>query len=312
VIASFRLLTYRHNGGAVGAVCVAGTVYDLAYALPDLPGAPSVLGVLEDWPCASAALARLVGDTGRLAAMPGRKLETLELLPPVLYPNGIYCAGANYKDHVAEMSKAFNVPAEPDPHDIGMPPWLFIKTARNTMVGHRARVAIPSYSKKMDWELEVAAVIGRSCKDVSVDHAMDYVAGYTLINDLSARDFLKRPKATPGSPFEYDWISQKNFDGACPIGPWIVPRDDIADPMNLALKLWVSGELMQDSNTSQMIFNYAELIAFLSSRFTLYPGDIVATGTPAGVGTPRGRFLKRGDEVRIAVEGIGELCTTIG
>lgn len=309
--ASFRLLTYRQGGAAIGAVCVAGTVYDLAHALPNLPGAHGVLGVLNDWARAKAMLASLAGDKSRLAAMPGRKWKTIELLPPVLYPNGIYCAGANYKDHVAEMRKAFNLPAEPDPHDIGMPPWLFIKTPRNTMVGHAAQVAIPSYCKKMDWELEVAVVIGRACKDVQEADAMDYVAGYTLINDLSARDFLKRPKAAPGSPFEYDWISQKNFDGACPIGPWIVPREDIADPMNLSVKLWVNGELMQDSNTSQMIFNYAELIAFLSSRFTLYPGDVVATGTPAGVGMPRGRFLKRGDDVRIAVEGIGELCTGI-
>lgn len=305
---SFRLLTYERDARPVGAVFIDGLVYDLAQAAP---ATPAVLDVLNDWECTQQQLVTLAGDQGRLKMLNGHKLETLKLLPPVLYPNGIYCAGANYTDHLAEMCKAFNLPAEPDPHEIGMPPWLFIRTARNTMVGHGGRVTIPAYSKQFDWELEVAVVIGRQCKDVTVAEAMDYVAGYTIINDLSARDFMKRPKATPGSAMEYDWISQKNFDGACPIGPWIVPRDEIADPLDLDLKLWVNDTLMQDSNTRKMIFNYAELVSFLSQRFTLYPGDIVTTGTPAGVGMPRGVFLQRGDTVRIAVEGIGELVTTL-
>lgn len=312
--AAFRLLTYVRDGRddrnawPVGAVCIGDTVYDLAQILPDTP---TVLDALNDWDRARTTLAALAGDHGRLQSLAGRPLATLRLLPPVLYPNGIYCAGANYTDHLAEMCRAFNLPAEPDPHEIGMPPWLFIRTPRNTMVGHRGTVTAPAYSQKLDWELEVAVVIGRRCKDVTVDEAMDYVAGYTIVNDLSARDFMKRPQATPGSAMEYDWISQKNFDGACPVGPWIVPRDEIAEPLNLDLKLWVNDTLMQDSNTRHMIFTYAELVAFLSQRCTLYPGDIVSTGTPAGVGMPRGVFLKRGDTVRIAVAGIGELLTEI-
>ncbi len=305
---SFRLLTYGHAAKPVGAVFIDGLVYDLAQAAP---ATPMVLDVLNDWQRTQPQLVALAGDQGRLKTLHGQKLEDLKLLPPVLYPNGIYCAGANYTDHLAEMCKAFNLPAEPDPHEIGMPPWLFIRTARNTMVGHGGRVTIPAYSKQFDWELEVAVVIGRQCKDVAEADAMDYVAGYTIINDLSARDFMKRPKATPGSAMEFDWISQKNFDGACPIGPWIVPRDEIDEPLNLDLKLWVNDTLMQDSNTRKMIFTYAELVSFLSKRFTLYPGDIVTTGTPAGVGMPRGIFLQRGDTVRIAVEGIGELLTTL-
>lgn len=305
---SFRLLTYARDNKPVGAVFMNNQVFDLADVLPR---APTVLDVLNDWENTQPVLATLAKDSSRLAWLSGRSLDTVTYLPPVLYPNGIYCAGANYTDHLAEMSKAFNLPAEPDPHEIGMPPWLFIRTARNTMVGHDGRVTIPTYSKQFDWELEVAVVIGRQCKDVNEADAMDYVAGYTIINDLSARDFMKRPKSTPGSAMEYDWISQKNFDGACPIGPWIVPRDDIANPLDLDLKLWVNDALMQDSSTSKMIFNYAELVSFLSQRFTLYPGDIVTTGTPAGVGMPRGVFLKQGDKVRIAVENIGELTTML-
>ena len=307
---TFQLLTYAKAGRPTGAVQIDGRVIDLRDATPDTP---AVLDVLNVWDRASATLGALADDSGRSAALPGQVLAGLTLLPPVLYPNGIYCAGANYKDHVAEMARAFKLPPEPDPHELGMPPWCFLKTPRNTMVGHGATVTLPAHSKTVDWELEVAVVIGRTCKDVSEGRAMDYIAAYTLVNDLSARDHLRRPGVKPnsGSPMEYDWVSHKNWDGACPIGPWLVPAAAIADPMNLPLKLWVNDELMQDSNTNQLIYNYAEIISFLSQRCTLYPGDVIATGTPAGVGTPRGIFLKRGDVVRINVEGIGTLTNTM-
>lgn len=309
-MATFQLLTYAKAGRPTGAVHIDGRVIDLRDATPDTP---AVLDVLNVWDRASATLGALADDSGRSAALPGQVLAGLTLLPPVLYPNGIYCAGANYKDHVAEMARAFKLPPEPDPHELGMPPWCFLKTPRNTMVGHGATVTLPAHSKTVDWELEVAVVIGRTCKDVSEGRAMDYIAAYTLVNDLSARDHLRRPGVKPnsGSPMEYDWVSHKNWDGACPIGPWLVPAAAIADPMNLPLKLWVNDELMQDSNTNQLIYNYAEIISFLSHRCTLYPGDVIATGTPAGVGTPRGIFLKRGDVVRINVEGIGTLTNTM-
>ena len=309
-MATFQLLTYAKAGRPTGAVHIDGRVIDLRDATPDTP---AVLDVLNVWDRASATLGALADDSGRSAALPGQVLAGLTLLPPVLYPNGIYCAGANYKDHVAEMAQAFKLPPEPDPHELGMPPWCFLKTPRNTMVGHGATVTLPAHSKTVDWELEVAVVIGRTCKDVSEGRAMDYIAAYTLVNDLSARDHLRRPGVKPnsGSPMEYDWVSHKNWDGACPIGPWLVPAAAIADPMNLPLKLWVNDELMQDSNTNQLIYNYAEIISFLSQRCTLYPGDVIATGTPAGVGTPRGIFLKRGDVVRINVEGIGTLTNTM-
>ncbi len=304
--AGFKLLTHTRAGRAVGAVAIGINAYDLTDACPVTP---TVLAVLEDWQRACAALRTLAGDAAKLAQLTGQALDTLTYAPPVLYPNGIYCAGANYTDHVAEMAKAFNLPIAPDPHTTGTPPWCFIKTPRNTLAGHGATITLPSYSQKVDWELEVALVIGRTCKNVSIARAMDFVAGYSIINDLSARDFLRRPTVKPnsGSPFEYDWISHKNWDGACPMGPWIVPKEDIADANNLALKLWVNGTLMQDSNTSKIIFNDAELVSFISQRCTLYPGDVIATGTPAGVGTARGIFLKSGDEVRITVEGIGTL-----
>jgi 2-keto-4-pentenoate hydratase/2-oxohepta-3-ene-1,7-dioic acid hydratase in catechol pathway len=163
----------------------------------------------------------------------------------------------------------------------------------------------------VDWEVELAAVIGKAAKDVTVERALDHVAGYTIANDLSARDVMKREKNPPTSPFHYDWLSQKCFDGACPVGPWIVPASDIPDPQTLGLKLWVNDRLMQDSHTSRMIFSTAEQVAMLSSRVTLYPGDLVLTGTPAGVGMGRRIFLKPGDTLKLWIERIGDLTNTM-
>jgi 2-keto-4-pentenoate hydratase/2-oxohepta-3-ene-1,7-dioic acid hydratase in catechol pathway len=159
----------------------------------------------------------------------------------------------------------------------------------------------------MDWEIELAAVIGLTAKNVPLAEALDYVAGYTIANDLSARDMGRRPNVPDTAPFKFDWVAHKNFDGSCPLGPWIVPSRDIPDPQQLGLKLWVNDVIKQDSNTSQMIFTLAEQIAHLSSRITLQPGDVILTGTPAGVGAARPEFLKPGDVVRLWIETIGTL-----
>jgi 2-keto-4-pentenoate hydratase/2-oxohepta-3-ene-1,7-dioic acid hydratase in catechol pathway len=147
-----------------------------------------------------------------------------------------------------------------------------------------ATVTLPPASKSVDWEVELAAVIGRPAKDVGESHALDYVTGYLIANDLSARDLGFCEKLPPANPFRTDWLAHKSFDGSCPLGPWIVPASEIGDPQKLGLKLWVNDVLKQDSNTGKMIFTLAEQIAQLSSRITLYPGDVILTGTPAGVG----------------------------
>jgi 2-keto-4-pentenoate hydratase/2-oxohepta-3-ene-1,7-dioic acid hydratase in catechol pathway len=142
---------------------------------------------------------------------------------------------------------------------------------------------------------------------VPLDKALDYVAGYTIANDLSARDAHVRQGIPVGSPFRNDWLAHKSFDQSCPCGPWIIPAEDIGDAQKLKIQLYVNNELMQDSNTSQMIFNIAEQISHLSEKLTLHPGDLVLTGTPAGVGTPRNRFLQPGETVRCHIEKIGDL-----
>jgi 2-keto-4-pentenoate hydratase/2-oxohepta-3-ene-1,7-dioic acid hydratase in catechol pathway len=308
---SYKLLSHEVGRDARAGLLIGTTVYDPAKVTGNAAHA-SVLGLLQDWGKTKRALAQAARqiESGK-SRVKGVPVKGLRLLAPVLYPGDIYCAGANYTDHMAEMARAHGEAPGPTMKELGEKPWHFVKTAKSSIVGPGAKVKLPPYSQKVDWEVELAAVIGVTAKNVPVEKALACVAGYTIANDLSARDVMKRAKNPATSPFHYDWLSQKCFDGACPIGPWIVPADEIRDPQQLALKLWVNGDLMQDSHTSKMIFTTAEQIAMLSSRVTLQPGDLVLTGTPAGVGMGRQRFLKGGDTLRLWIEGIGELTHTV-
>jgi 2-keto-4-pentenoate hydratase/2-oxohepta-3-ene-1,7-dioic acid hydratase in catechol pathway len=303
-----KLVTYETPRGTRAGAVFEDSVFDLA----ELTGKQSyatTLGVLDDWAQAEPLIETAVATMTKGAA-PGSALAKARLLAPVLYPPAIFCAGANYSDHMSEMARVFNLTPELDPHKMGQTPWHFIKASR-TVVETGARVPLPAGAKKLDWEAELTAVIGRAAKNVPLESALDYVAGYTIANDLSARDFTLRPNAPESSPFRYDWIGQKSFDGACPVGPWIVPGKQIPDPQRLGIKLWVNDELKQDSHTSKMIFSLAEQIAHLSARLTLHPGDLILTGTPAGVGMARKEFLKPGDVVRVWIEEIGTLTNTL-
>jgi 2-keto-4-pentenoate hydratase/2-oxohepta-3-ene-1,7-dioic acid hydratase in catechol pathway len=202
------------------------------------------------------------------------------------------------------------MPEPADPHRQGLKPWHFIKAAR-TIADPGATIKAAHYAKELDWEIELAAVIGRDGKDVPKEKALSYVAGYTAANDFSARDRGRRPGIYPTSFFKMDWTKHKSFDGSCPIGPWITPASDIADPQKLGLKLWVNGELKQDSNSAKMLFTLAEQIEQLSINMTLHPGDLILTGTPAGTGAESGEFLKAGDVVKVWIEEIGEFSNTI-
>jgi 2-keto-4-pentenoate hydratase/2-oxohepta-3-ene-1,7-dioic acid hydratase in catechol pathway len=301
---SYRLLTYQSAKGPRAGIAVGVTVHDLA-SVSTRNDYATVLGVLNDWPAAARLLPKMAAA---MDGKPGMALSEVFLLAPLLHPSAVYAAGANYRDHVINMARAHNMEPPPDPHELGLNPWHFMK-APQCVVGTEAKVERPS--DKLDWEVELAAIIGRPAKNVPVARALDYVAAYTVANDLSARDLFIRPHLPSASPFKYDWIGQKNFDGACPMGPWLTPSSEIADPQALAIKLWVNGAIKQDSTTAEMIFNTAEQIAFLSSRISLYPGDIVLTGTPGGAGAERGEFLKPGDTVKAWVEHIGELVTYI-
>ena len=296
---SYKLLTYASDRGSRAGLLIGERVVDAAKAT-GRENWSSVTGALETWDEAHAAFSKV-------EAKEGVPLKEAKLLAPILYPGDIYCAGANYNDHVQEMERAHGRPPGKNMKELGERPWFFIKSGRSSVVGPDAKVKLPPYSKAVDWEIELAAVIGRQARNVSARDALSYVAGYTIANDLSARDVMKRDKVPPSAPFHFDWLSQKCFDGACPLGPWIVPAADVGDPHKLAMKLWVGDELMQDSSTGNMIFDTAEQIEMVSSRVTLYPGDLVLTGTPAGVGMARKRFLKPGERLRVWIEKIGEL-----
>jgi 2-keto-4-pentenoate hydratase/2-oxohepta-3-ene-1,7-dioic acid hydratase in catechol pathway len=303
----YKLVTYASAKGPRAGLVVGETVHD-AVALTGQAGYATVVDILDDW---DAAAPRLKEAASRAGAAGGAPLAQTILLAPVRWPSAIYCAGANFTDHMLEMAKVQNIAPEPDPKSVGLKPWHFIKASR-TLADPGKTVMLPGYSKMVDWEVELTAVIGKPARNVTVEHALDHVAGYTIANDLSARDLTKRAQVPDSSPFKFDWLGQKNFDDACPLGPWIVPAEDIPDPQNVGLKLWVNDVIKQDSHTSKMIFSLAEQIAHISSRLTLHPGDLVLTGTPAGVGLARKEFLEAGDVVKLWVEGIGTLSNTMG
>ncbi len=304
----YALANYASRGGARAGLVVADKLFDAAEALDD-PRFATTLGALGAWTRFDRAVRKWLKSPDDKKSR-GKRLSSARLLAPVQTPSAIFCAGANYTDHVNEMSRALNVPREEDPHKLGLNPWHFIKTV-GTITGPDAEVEIPAFSTMVDWEAELVAVIGKPARNVSIDKALDHVAGYMIGNDLSARDHVSRPKIAEGSPFKFDWVSQKNWEGACPVGPWIVPASEISDPQRLSIKLSVNGRIRQDSHTSKMIFSTAEQVAHLSTRLTLNPGDLVLTGTPAGVGAATREFLKAGDVVRIEIEKIGSLTTTM-
>ena len=227
-------------------------------------------------------------------------LSQVELLSPIPRPRqNIMCLGWNYIEHVEETSgKALEAPKLPKY------PIVFTKAA-SSMNGPYADISVDlEVSNKMDWEVELAVIIGKAGQGITKENALKHVFGYSIINDISARDYQKRHK---------QFFVGKSFTGACPMGPWIVTADEIIDPQNLNLKSWVNGELKQDSNTQYQIFDVATVIESLSKGMTLEAGDIIATGTPSGVGYVRNppEYLTPGDVVDCEVESIGKISNPI-
>lgn len=302
---SFRLITYLADDGPRAGLVLGDQVHDPASAT-GMSAYRSVQAILDNWSVARTALAEA---SRSLATQPGLPLASLQLLPPVYYPPAVYCAGINYADHIRAMAIKHNLEIPTDLKRDGSLPWHFLKASR-CCVGPDATVALPSV--QLDWEVELVAVIGRRARNVSAAEALDFVAGYTVGNDLSARDIAWRNEHPKDSPFHVSWLDAKSFEDSAPIGPWIVPAEEIGDPSNLRLGTSVNGVVKQDSSTSEMIFNLQDQIAYLSSRITLHPGDVIFTGTPAGAGAETGEFLKPGDKIEVWVEKIGALTTFIG
>lgn len=304
-MATFKLATYQSDNGPRAGLVVGDKIIDAADATGNA-GDASAQSLVENW---DANLKRLdaAAEKGAASAKP---LSSVNLLAPLLRPVAIYCAGANYRDHANEMAKAQGKPEPVDPHTLGLHSWHFIKIG-HCVTGPGTTVQMPVKSKKIDWEVELAVIIGRTARNVPLDKALDYVMGYTVANDLSARDLGQRAGLPENSNFRTDWVSHKCFDGSCPMGPWITLARDVKNPHDMKLGLDVNGVVKQNSNTSELIFNINEQIRDISARITLHPGDIILTGTPAGVGAGKGEFLKAGDKVRTWVDGIGEIVNTM-
>ncbi|WP_033294835.1 fumarylacetoacetate hydrolase family protein [Amycolatopsis jejuensis] len=276
---------------AGGESLVVLAIGERLVALRDLvdgpvPPLPDVIAGWDVWSPRVAAAA------GRAGAAP--TVEPDAWLLPV-NPDKLVCIGTNYYDHLKEMG----TPVGPKL------PYAFLKPASTGLVASGTTVQLPARSKMVDWEAELAVVIGRTPAEDDED-ILDSVAGYTVLNDLSARDWIKS-KPEVG----IDWVMQKAYDGFSPVGPFFVPREFVADPQALAIRCWVNGEIKQDSSTAQMIFGVEAILRHLAGIMTLRPGDVIATGTPAGVGfgaRPQ-QFLRHGDTVAVEIEGIGRLET---
>jgi 2-keto-4-pentenoate hydratase/2-oxohepta-3-ene-1,7-dioic acid hydratase in catechol pathway len=255
------------------------------------PLAPATMAeLLADW---HSGTARLTEGLAHADADAGVAVTNVTLLAPVPRPGKIACAGVNYRAHAAEQHR------EPPDH-----PVMFAKFA-TSVVGHAAEVRwSPALTQAVDYEAELAVVIGAACRRVEPAQALDFVAGYTCMNDVSARDLQYADK---------QFTRAKSLDTFAPMGPWLVTADEIPDPQTLAIRCLVNGEVRQESNTSDMIFSVAELVSFCSQAFTLEPGDVIATGTPGGVGwfrEPR-QMLKDGDEVVVEIERVGRLVNRL-
>jgi 2-keto-4-pentenoate hydratase/2-oxohepta-3-ene-1,7-dioic acid hydratase in catechol pathway len=270
----------------------------------------TVRELLERWETALPRLRALAAEPGE----GGRPLADLRVHAPI-EPRQVFQSGANYRQHVIDLHVAHRAPGDDRPEEERRAeaaeimdrraaedlPYVFIGLP-SAVTGPYDDVVLPAWAEKPDWELELAAVIGRPAHRVSVAKALEYVAGYTIANDLTDRaTVFRRDMPQIGT----DWLRSKNAPGFTPLGPWIVPAESIADPGDLRLTLKLNGETMQDESTKDMIFNVARMVSYASQTARLLPGDLVLTGSPAGNGMHWGRLLRDGDVMESAITGLG-------
>ena len=279
-----KLATFTHGGTTRIGVVDGDEVVDLSAAAPDLPR--EMVAFLEAGSKAMHAAREALAGGARIA------LADVHLEAPIARPPKFLAVGLNYADHVAESG------LETPKH-----PTIFNKQS-TCVTGPTDPIHVPKASHVLDYEGELGFVIGRRGRHVSRDDAIDYIAGYLVVDDATVRDWQFH---TP------TWTMDKSFDTHGPIGPWIVTGDEIRDPHQLRLRTFVNDELRQESNTKELIFNCFHLVEHLSTAFTLEPGDIVATGTPSGIGIVQKppKILKAGDVVKVEIEGIGEIVNPV-
>jgi 2-keto-4-pentenoate hydratase/2-oxohepta-3-ene-1,7-dioic acid hydratase in catechol pathway len=283
-----RLANIHTPQGPRAAVLAGTHIVDLHATDPDLP--TSLRGLLDVGP---AAL-RLAQDLAQRPAAVRYPVATTKLLAPIPDPHKVLCIGLNYRDHAAETGAAI-------PRD----PVLFSKFA-TAIIGPEEAIVLPPVSQKVDYEAELVLVIGKKGRFIPREHARDHLAGYMVGHDVSARDWQLEKDGK-------QWLAGKTFDTFAPIGPYLVTADEVPDPHELGIRLRLNGQVMQDSNTRQMIFHAEDLIAYISQVVTLQPGDLIFTGTPPGVGVARKPpvWLKGGDVVEVEIDGLGVLRNAV-
>ena len=333
------MTTLPHSGFALGtfssveqpefsAVVVGDRVAPIRALKPVLEnigcaslGSPSVLELLENWDLSFDTLRRAAdvllcneakGERWRNILMP---TEQLRFHPPVDLPRQVFCAGANYRKHVIDLivDQAAGTLRDQTPEERRAQaakmmndraahgaPFVFSKPI-SAIVGPYDPVILPRHAAQPDWELELGVIIGKPARHVRREDALDYVAGYTIVNDITNRDLVFRKDA---GAMGADWIAAKGSPGYLPTGPYLVPAAFVSDPQNLQIILKLNGEVMQNESTADMIFGVARIIEYLSTYVQLWPGDLIATGSPAGNGTHYNRFLKPGDVMEGSITGL--------
>ena len=299
---TYALATIRRDGHPTPVIQTEGQFFILSDVAPDLmpPGSEKgLMSLFDDWPASDARLdqvaSTIIGDVRGKIELP----SDYDFMAPLLNPSKLLMGGANYYEHIrVEANK-------PDFTKESAMPVFFTKPVATCLVGSGA-VRYPAQSVKFDWEIELAVVVGARLRRASEAEAEAAIAGYCVGIDFSARDW----QFSPLNPFKFDLFTGKAFDDSCPLGPKFVPARFV-DVNSLNLRLWVNGDLMQNGNTSDMVWSPAEQLSALSQHTTLQPGDILLTGTPSGVGMARGVFLKVGDSVEAEIDGLGTLKVEI-
>ena len=314
-----KLATYASKGQQhVGAVVADDTiVIDLAAAdkalarrekRPAHPFFTDMLSLLDAGTKGLSAAKKTVaaateklGDAPKPDGKTTHALSRVRLKAPMPNPRKIFCLAGNYQDHIEEGGGKMAVQDKETPR-------VFMKPPTSTVISPGDSILIPPIARSIDWEGELAVVMGRKAKGVKTKDALKYVAGYTVMNDVSERDLLIK-KRTENRPQDgwFDWLNGKWLDTFAPQGPWIVTRDDIPDPQVLDISTYINGERKQHNNTGQMLYKVAQVIEYISAIITLEPGDLISTGTISGVGSTTGTFLKPGDKVEIEISQIGVL-----
>jgi 2-keto-4-pentenoate hydratase/2-oxohepta-3-ene-1,7-dioic acid hydratase in catechol pathway len=297
-----KLATYSKEGLVFCAILTDDGLIDIVSVWDGSDPPRSVNEILERGPACLEKLA----EKSAGAMIP---LDSVKFLAPIPRPGKILALAGNYIEHIKEAGLKLGLSDSPRLTTVPRP---FIMPA-TAVANPGDEIPWPVYSETIDYELELAVVIGRKAKDIEAEQAMEVIAGYTIVNDVSARTvtFKKNRAVRPWDEF-YDWLNGKWADGFCPMGPYLLTADEIEDVQNLDMKLTVNGQVRQKANTSQMIHTVAQVVSFLSHLMTLEPGDIIATGTPSGVGLATGNYLKAGDRIEATIDKLGTLANTLG